>query len=1213
MMQDWEFLILNRNKIYLLRKSGGFKGLKNKTHLVPKKVLVKDPKRGYYYAVRWVNPHVKESKTQTESGSKKKQRVRKISLVKISKVGKWQVGVSKVEDADDVAQIFKDLALETREKFMALFVDKEKKPIATAMLAAGTIDMAPFPGLYFVQLLKGLKRAKGLWLVHNHPSGIPSPSEADINVTKEIANISKTINGPKVLGHVVIGESQYALIPMTSEQQPSQSYMVLNTREERKTKRATGFKETKRKKGQELSVVEARFKKRPEWLWKEQIRSPREAYEIVKRHKELLSEGVTFLFLDVHLRLLGVHTFPFPSEGKDYSKLMKDVISCAAKFNSNQVAILSGKKPTAEENYEFNMLFNYFEKFFPKTIGSILDGFYLTKSDDGSYHLKSKNDWSFGKDVSDLVKACFQRLILNNVLRKHTLFEEKSTLVPKKILVNDPKRGPYWAVRWINPQTKEEKKLEIGAVHNLPVSAIERNPDQPRKKFDPDALRELADSIKKIGLRQPIVVRPHPTEPGKFQIVAGERRWRAHKLAGLKTIRAIVEDLSDEQAAEIALMENITRQNLTPLEEAKAYSQMIENGWTPERLAEVTGQTPGTILRKLNITQLRPEIQKIVGAKGGISASHAVEIGRLPLHLQGKAVRKVGEERLSVEETRALVNALLAQENQMGLFAPEKKETKMHGNKARALRNYYDRMINSAEKLINKVISNKDYKLLPWALKGDLNKEIKRLKMIRKALNKVIAMMEEAQRQKELQGEIKRESLSNYGQIGEKLKRKTRKIAKSLAFSAKKYAAQRLKKAYFSTLKVLKAVETSKLRPEKVLVHDPKKGTYYAVRWKRIAGEEEEKGRRKGPKVREERTGSESESGEFQSPIFKEVHDILKRAAEEMHFEEGKLPSNHMHNFYGQLERMKILEPDQKYAVEKGAHDIMGSWNLGDKERLLPVMVIAGKVLNNPKKKLTWNPKRFDRFAKSNYEKRLRRVFISDAEEDGVDYLIKEHPGGEKEGADEFLQLTFLTLMALSRAFWKRANKWPNSEVTARVCYRGFELPQNISREHFIESIIKNGGKTELNANILSSFSELKHVARSFDTGERGIVVQKPLTEEDVVFYHKGIDVGLGDESEIVVKRTPDVETIWFTDLAEPFPFEKLDVNKVREMTQNMISWHEGKSHYDKLLLRLKIAHEQIQNAIVREKDEKRKKAWREFLDNELSVFIDEARSKIRG
>jgi ParB family transcriptional regulator, chromosome partitioning protein len=156
----------------------------------------------------------------------------------------------------------------------------------------------------------------------------------------------------------------------------------------------------------------------------------------------------------------------------------------------------------------------------------------------------------------------------------------------------------------------------------LPVSDIVANRHQPRVHFDEEPLAELASSIAHIGVLQPVLVRPHPNGEG-YELIAGERRWRAASRAGLTTIPAIVRTSDDLGAVEQALVENLHRQDLTALEEAAAYQQLIEDfGLTHEQVAERVGKSRSTVTNTLRLLGLPPTVQHLL-ADGKLSAGHA--------------------------------------------------------------------------------------------------------------------------------------------------------------------------------------------------------------------------------------------------------------------------------------------------------------------------------------------------------------------------------------------------------------------------------------------------------------------------------------------------------------------------------------------------------------------------------------------------------------
>ncbi|MFB6358132.1 MAG: ParB/RepB/Spo0J family partition protein, partial [Thiohalorhabdaceae bacterium] len=156
----------------------------------------------------------------------------------------------------------------------------------------------------------------------------------------------------------------------------------------------------------------------------------------------------------------------------------------------------------------------------------------------------------------------------------------------------------------------DEEEASGSGVQAVPLDMIQPGAFQPRQHMDEAALQELAESVRTQGIVQPIVVRT-TEEGGDYELIAGERRWRAAQLAGLETIPAMVRDLSDDQALEIALIENIQREELTPVEEARAFERLTkEFGLTHDALAEAVGRKRATISNTLRLLRLPQEVQK---------------------------------------------------------------------------------------------------------------------------------------------------------------------------------------------------------------------------------------------------------------------------------------------------------------------------------------------------------------------------------------------------------------------------------------------------------------------------------------------------------------------------------------------------------------------------------------------------------------------------
>ncbi len=162
-------------------------------------------------------------------------------------------------------------------------------------------------------------------------------------------------------------------------------------------------------------------------------------------------------------------------------------------------------------------------------------------------------------------------------------------------------------------------------VRNVPLERITPNPDQPRMNFEEGALAELAASIREHGVLQPVLIRP-TSEPHRYQVVAGERRWRAAKLAGLREIPALIEQIDDDTALEIALIENLQREDLSPLEEALMYERMTsEHGYSVRRLAQKIGKDKGYVENRLRLADAPTEIKQLVSLRKD-TVSHAYEL-----------------------------------------------------------------------------------------------------------------------------------------------------------------------------------------------------------------------------------------------------------------------------------------------------------------------------------------------------------------------------------------------------------------------------------------------------------------------------------------------------------------------------------------------------------------------------------------------------------
>lgn len=190
-------------------------------------------------------------------------------------------------------------------------------------------------------------------------------------------------------------------------------------------------------------------------------------------------------------------------------------------------------------------------------------------------------------------------------------------------------------------------------VNTLPLREIEPDKTQPRKTFEPDALAGLAKSIEQHGVLQPIVVRPNPT--GGFRIIAGERRWRAARQAGLKDIPAIIKDIPDNEALEIALIENLQREGLDPVEEALGIKQLMQRcGYTQEQAAERLAKSRSAVANSLRLLALPDDVLELL-KKEELTTGHAKAILSIPdAHTQSKAAKVIADEKLNVRAAEAL-------------------------------------------------------------------------------------------------------------------------------------------------------------------------------------------------------------------------------------------------------------------------------------------------------------------------------------------------------------------------------------------------------------------------------------------------------------------------------------------------------------------------------------------------------------------------------
>ena len=288
------------------------------------------------------------------------------------------------------------------------------------------------------------------------------------------------------------------------------------------------------------------------------------------------------------------------------------------------------------------------------------------------------------------------------------------------------------------PETTSQPPANVG--HEVNLSLIYPNPAQPRKFFPKEALEELALSIREQGLIEPLVVVPRE---GKFMLVAGERRWRACQMIGLETVPVRLIEADDRQVAELALVENLQRQDLTPLEEALAFQSMIDSGYTREELAQKLGfKQVWRVDERLSLLKLAPKFQEAT-VQGIISPSQAFEMSRLANYGDQELVfRKIRAGELATyNKLRQFVSALVEARKQIALFdLPKKEDLKIISR--------WERVLEAVTDLICKSFSAKDCQVLAKVCHGDTQVNLDRIDLIIKHLNMIKkAMLENASRQ----------------------------------------------------------------------------------------------------------------------------------------------------------------------------------------------------------------------------------------------------------------------------------------------------------------------------------------------------------------------------------------------------------------------------------------------------------------------------------
>ncbi|MBZ9762746.1 ParB/RepB/Spo0J family partition protein [Mesorhizobium sp. CA8] len=202
------------------------------------------------------------------------------------------------------------------------------------------------------------------------------------------------------------------------------------------------------------------------------------------------------------------------------------------------------------------------------------------------------------------------------------------------------------------PAAPEKPSPAVAADGKVPIEFVSPNPKNPRRHFGDAELTDLAQSIREHGVVQPVVARPSPSHPGRYEIIAGERRWRAAQRAGLSEIPIIVRDVNDRTALELAIIENVQRADLNPVEEAQGYQQLIdEHGYTQADLGQVIGKSRSHVANTLRLLKLPNVIQSML-VDGDLSAGHARTL--VTAEDPAELAKRIVKEGLSVRQAEAL-------------------------------------------------------------------------------------------------------------------------------------------------------------------------------------------------------------------------------------------------------------------------------------------------------------------------------------------------------------------------------------------------------------------------------------------------------------------------------------------------------------------------------------------------------------------------------
>ena len=274
------------------------------------------------------------------------------------------------------------------------------------------------------------------------------------------------------------------------------------------------------------------------------------------------------------------------------------------------------------------------------------------------------NKSGLGRGLNSLLGGAYEEATPMEVVPRRVMVEQEEHPTPKPVAALVREESPAVEERSVEAVTEEEsiidgedqvtiKSVVQRRTDEVPIESVSPNPDQPRTNFKKEALEELATSIEKDGLLQPILVRPLGGQ--RYQIIAGERRWQACKLVGLKTVPVRIKEADDDQALELALVENIQRSDLNPIEEAYGYRRMMERrNLTQSEVAQAMSKGRSTVANALRLLELPEEAQQLLFEEK-ITAGHARAILSIPTKEgRQKLTDKLIAEKLTVREAEAI-------------------------------------------------------------------------------------------------------------------------------------------------------------------------------------------------------------------------------------------------------------------------------------------------------------------------------------------------------------------------------------------------------------------------------------------------------------------------------------------------------------------------------------------------------------------------------